>query len=233
LKKTISSIIPAAAIIAAATQVVSAAVVIDFEAPSFTVGNLHGQMGYNTSPTGASVSTANPYSGSQHMRLSKETLGSTMFAINSYDNVPGTYHTTSVRFYRHDVETDFYMIGRQDSSTISWGIAAVGAYISIYQGSGTTPPTIPGAIPAGVYHELRVVYNPGDMTRDFYLNDVLIHHQTTGLHPGTSTNAVRASIATGSEGIVDVDDITFGTVPTPGSAALFSLAALAAARRKR
>jgi hypothetical protein len=232
LKTTLSTIIGAAAIIAAATQAASAAIVFDFEAPDFTVGNLHGQMGYDAT-LGATISTANPYSGSQHMRLSKEAGSSTVIANNSYASVPGTYYTTSVRFHRDNISADFSMIARQDDSTISWGVATVNQYLYIYEGNGTTPPDILTTVPAGVYHELRVVYNPGDMTRDFYFNDVLIHHQITGLHPGTSTNLVRARMAENAAGIVDIDDITFGTVPTPGSAALFSLAALAAGRRRR
>jgi hypothetical protein len=223
----------ATVITAASWQTAYAAFSYDFEAPDFHVGPIHGQQGYLNWQGGIAIDTANPYSGSQHMRLSKEPGSGSVLAMNTYSSNPGTFYSTSFQMYRHSdlMYVDFR--GMQTDATQSWALRTYNQKIYIREGSSFVLTQIPVVVTSGAYHEFEVVYNPGSMTRDYFFNGTRIHHQTTGLLPGTSTNLLEVGIPGASSGTADIDDITFEAVPAPGSIALTGLAALVAARRRR
>lgn len=223
----------AAVIISASWQTAHAAFAYDFEVPNFQVGPIHGQKSYLNWQGGVTIDTANPHSGSQHMRLAAEPGTSNQLAMNSYSSNPGTFYSTSFQMYRHSDAMYVDFRGMQTDATQSWSIRTYNQKIYIREGMSSVLAQVPTVVTSDVYHEIKVVYNPGSMTRDYFFNGTLIHHQTNGILPGTSTNLLEVGINGNIGGIADIDNITFEAVPAPGSIALTGLAALVAASRRR
>lgn len=218
------------AVIAVGTNA-GASIANGFEAPTFTTGSIQGQSGWlSTSPL-TSVSTANARSGSQHFRM-ETSLNSTDPQAFGPTFLPAGSTSVSVWFSLENINTIFGLSGVTSSFQTSWGMMVGSGNVLLF-GNGTWFDSGTDIADAGVYHQFATVYNPGDQSRDYYLNGALFYHQASGLPAGVTTDRLTVSLSASAGNHVDIDDIGTYAVPAPGSIALIGLGGLIAGRRKR
>jgi hypothetical protein len=219
----------AAMAVAAMSTTAGASISNGFEAPTFAAGTLHGQSGWlSTSPL---TSTANARSGSQHFRM-ETTWNVTDPQSFGPTFLPAGSTSFSTWFSLGNINTVFGLSGVTSSFQTSWGMM-VGSGSVLLFGNGTWFDSGTDVAGANQYHEFATVYNPGDQSRDYYLNGALIYHQTTGLPAGVTTDLLTISLTASAGNHVDIDDIGTYAIPAPGSIALACIGGLIAGRRRR
>lgn len=213
----------------------AAAVINSFENPEYVPGLLDSQSGWTNHNGNATVDTANPRSGTQHVRL-RNTQGA-LSSLSEGPAMEGGSHAISLWFSMSDVDNRFGVRGF-DSSTgpdswqNSWAISISGNTFRVEDELDSDfTATVP--VVAGQYHLLSIVYNPHDASRDYFFDGVLAFHQTVGLMLGELTNAVSLDLRHSAGEFVDVDDITHGVVPSPGSVVLACMGVVMTGRRRR
>jgi hypothetical protein len=208
-----------------------AAIVNGFESPEFTPGLLDGQSGWTNHNGNAAIDTANPRSGAQHVRL-RNTQGDRSALADGPHVQEGSY-AMSFWFSTSDTSNRFSAKGFElTSGEMSWQISISGSTLRIEDELGSD---FTASIPviADQYHQVAVVYNPIDDSRDYFFDGLLAFHQTIGLMPGQLTHAVSLDLRHSPGGFVDVDDITYSVVPSPGSIALACMGTVMSWRRRR
>lgn len=202
-----------------------------FEAPAFATGSIFGQQGWEATSLTATVSTANARSGSQHLRL--EVAPSTV-SVQAFGPtaLPAGSPSMSMTFSVEKINSILSVSGVSSSFQTSWGLILSSGSVYLFENSNwiDSGADISGT---GVYQQFATVYNPGDQSRDYYLNGALFYHQTSGLAAGLTTDFLNISLSSGAGDHVDIDDIGTYAVPAPGSIALACMGGLIAGRRRR
>lgn len=224
-----------------------------FEAPGFATGSLEPQNGWSSSGTNLpwqQVSNANPFAGSQHLRMTFDaSIGAGSQRLIFSPNLgaqPVQSTTTSLQVnISNDGGADYDVIGQAPSQ----GFATWRVRFSYSDQFGTGPGEIfvlddngEGALAfistgtfwsKGSYKELKVVTNPATLTTDYYYGGSLFYSGT--LFAGTTVEQLvfrTDNFQLGGE-TGDIDNINLTIVPAPGVLALAGLGGLAAARRRR
>ena len=225
-------------------------------AESYVVGPISGQNGWtasvNANQNAFNVNTANPFAGSQHLRIGFDdavAAGSQRVILGpSLGTLPAGPSTTSVMVnISNDGGSDYDVIGQAPSqSLLSWRVkfrwqgATAGSPGTIFVLDDTdlaTPGAQLGFVNTnvawneGVYTELRVEF--GTSTIDYYYGGALIHSSAGGIIAGTSVEqfvVVTDNFQLDNE-FADFDNVSI--IPAPGALALLGLGVAGAARRRR
>lgn len=201
----------------------------------FVVGPIEPQNGWTASGVNlpfASISTANPYSGTQHLRLIRNTAaGQGVNQLVLSPTNPSPANTASTVYMKlnisNDGGADYHVIGQAPSQAFlswrivfSWSGDAAGdpghIYILDDIGAGLEFVNTGVLWTENAYKELRVDFNPVGAQIDYYYDGVLIY--SGGLVAGTAVEQVGAlhdNFQLGGE-TCDIDAIsvqTFGEPP--------------------
>lgn len=224
----------------------------DFEAPAYVVGPIEPQNGWSASGTNlpwASVSTANPAGGSQHLRLERDTTAAqpaTRVALGpNAGPLPVGPSTVSFDFNISATGgADYDAVGQAPSQGfLTWRVKfffgdqnadMVPGDILVLDDTGTGLAFInTGAVyTPGTYMNMRVEADPGADSIRYFLNNTLIYTGVAGIFAGTTVEQAGFVTDNFQDGDVgDFDNISI--IPAPGALALLGLGGLAATRRRR
>jgi hypothetical protein len=227
-------------------------------AEGFTVGPVAGQNGWtasvNANQTAFSVSTANPFSGSQHLRVGFDDavpMGNTRVILGPNLGSIGEGQTvTSVMVnISSDQGSNYEVIGQAPSQElVAWrvvfnwngGISGTPGEIFILDdpdgdGPGGLAFVDTGVVwNAGVYTELRVETDSLANTINYYYGGNLIYSSVAGMFAATSVEqfVILTDNYQNPGEVADFDNIVIA-VPAPGSLALLGLGLAVGARRRR
>lgn len=226
-------------------------------AEGYVVGPIEPQNGWSASGTDLAafnVNTANPFMGSQHLRVEfnsaaaagaqQVVLGPNLGAI-----APGVNSTSVQVNISADGGSDYDVVGQAPSQGfLSWRVkfhfqGAMAGDPGTINILDDIDPLTPGAqlgfVNTGVvwnegtYTELRVDMDAGANTIDYYYGGSLIYSSAGGIIAGTSVEqfvVVTDNFQNPGE-FGDFDNVSI--IPAPGALALLGLGLAGAARRRR
>ncbi|TVQ31853.1 MAG: PEP-CTERM sorting domain-containing protein [Phycisphaeraceae bacterium] len=217
-----------------------------FEAPDFVSGPISGQNGWTTFTANMNapvISTANPASGAQHLRITEGPgAGGSFngaFSPNFGQTAQNKRSITSVDIFHSDLDgADANIVGQTPTDGLtSWRVVLNfegGIFVLDDIGLGLQFVDTGVSWTPGEYKNLKVDFDPANDAIDYYYDNALIY--TGSVFGGTSVDQAILfadnffSFAPGS--FIDYDNFSI-IVPTPGALALFGLAGLAGVRRRR
>jgi hypothetical protein len=216
----------------------------DFELP-YVVGPIAGQSGWTAHATAIpflNVSTANPASGSQHLRMTETPTvgnGTLQGAFSPTAPLPAnTPDITNISFNISNLQgADYTLIGQAPSQAfLSWRIALqFDGDIAVLDDVGLGLAFVDTGTDwtAGTYNTISVNMDPLANSIVYSLNGTPFYTSVTGVVAGTAVEQIvlinDSWQLAGETG--DFDSIN--SVPTPGAFALLGLGGLLAARRRR
>lgn len=218
-----------------------------FEAPAYAVGPISGQNGWtifsNNAPASSSISTANPASGSQHLRLSADSTiaqGSLVGGFSpEFGDVASDVVVTSVDvFIGAAGGADYDVVPQAPSQALLSArvkfsflgdiliLDDVGAgLVFVDSGLDWTP---------GSYQNLTIEMDRANGTIDYSYGGNQFYSSVSGIFAGTAVEQVVLIHDNFNAGeIGDFDNLNVGVIPAPASAMLLGLGGLAATRRRR
>lgn len=219
--------------------------VTGFEQPQFVPGTFEPQAGWLASGVNlpwATISTANPHSGAQHLRQEFDTTVATgTNRITQSPNQPmppNTADGSALWFFISGAGgADYDFVGQAPTQGfLTWRVKMNfqgGIFVLDDQGEGLLFQDTGITWTPGQWNQLQVLMDPIANTQQYYINGNLIY---TGIvYAGTSVEqivTVHDNFQNPGE-FADVDDYTSVPVPAPGAVALLGLGGLVAGRRRR
>jgi MYXO-CTERM domain-containing protein len=221
-----------------------------FENP-FAPGAINGQQGWTVfaaNPTGPNVSTAHPFAGTQHLRITNGSgaAGSFNGGFSPAQGAgPVGPSQMSVEFAGNMLGGADYQIIPQAPSQAFLTARMVFDFLGNIQvlddlGAGLVfVDTGSDWIADGNYRNVTIVLDPGANagagSMQYFYNGVQIYSSVTGTVAGTRMEqVVLLSDNFGLQGEWgDFDNLVVGDVPAPGALALLGLAGLVGSRRRR
>lgn len=220
-------------------------------AEGFAPGYIGGQSGWTTftsSTAEAHVDTANPFAGSQHMRISKDpALGSGSltggFSPDLGPLLPSQSYLSVMLNISNVDGADYDVVPQAPSQSLLSArvkFSFTGDLLVLDDTGGGLAFTDTGfdwGPLAGSYMRLEVLLDNGANSIDYKINGSTVYSSVAGVFAGTTfEQAVLLSDnfqLLGESGDFDNLDIVNGVIPAPGAFALLGIAGFAARRRRR
>jgi len=222
-------------------------------AQGFAVGPIEPQQGWSATGTNlpfASVTTANPFAGTQNLRLVRDNTTSPpneSFAVSPDlgPQVPAAQTNTMMVDISNDGGADYLIAGQSLSqSAVTWQVvfffegATSGSPGTILVaddiGSGLEFVDTGVAWDQGVYRQLRVDTDPVANTIDYFYNGAHIYSSVSGMWGGTVTEQMvfdDDNFQLNGE-TADFDNVGINNVPEPAGLGLLVLLAACGVRRR-
>jgi hypothetical protein len=219
--------------------------VTGFEQPQFVPGVFEPQAGWAASGVNqpwATISTANPHTGAQHLRTefhSAVAPGTSRVTQSPNQPLPANTPDTSAMWFYISAQggADYDLVGQAlTQGFLTWRVKMnFQGGIFVLDDAGEGPAFQPTGVNyvAGQWNQLCVEMDPIADVQRYYINGTLIY--TGQVYAGTSVEqlvTVHDNFQNPGE-FADFDDYSGIHVPTPGSVALLGLCGLVAARRRR
>ncbi|GAB5496280.1 MAG: hypothetical protein Phyf2KO_13600 [Phycisphaerales bacterium] len=218
-----------------------------FEAPGYAVGPISGQAGWtifaNNTPSTSSISTANPASGSQHLRLSQDSAIANGSLVGGFSPLFGDVGEdivmTSVDVFIDAAGGSDYDVVPQAPSQNFLSARVKFSFLGdilILDDVGAGLAFIDSGLDwvPGSYQNLTISMDRANNTIDYSYGGNQFYSSVSGIFAGTAIEQVvllHDNFSVGENG--DFDNLTVGAIPAPASAVLLGFGGMAAARRRR